>query len=58
MPLDMGQIEIEAMMWKPTGELRWRRPKGCDDNEKVLEQLFERVTGERRWQTIPTLLDD
>lgn len=58
MPIDLNAVEIEAMYWKPTGEMRWRRPKGCDDNERILELLWERVTGERSWRSVPTLLED
>lgn len=58
MALDVEGAQLEAMLWKPTGQIRWRRPKGCTDNECVLEQLYERVTGERDWQPVPTLLED
>lgn len=58
MPIDMEAVEIEAMMWKPTGELRWYRPSGRDDAEKVLQQLYERVTGERTWRAVETCLAD
>jgi hypothetical protein len=56
--IDMDGFLLEQAMWKPTGELRWRRPKGADDNERVLEQLWERVTGERSWKTVGTMLED
>ena len=58
MPLDLEGAELEGVLWKPTGELRWRRPKGCSDNELVLEILWERATGERQWRPVPTLLED
>jgi hypothetical protein len=58
MPIDMGAVEIEAMMWKPTGELRWFRPPRGTDNDRVLQQLWERVTGERSWRDVPVCLAD
>ena len=56
--LDNEEVELENFLWKATGELRWRRPKGGTDNDLILEILWERVTGERHWQPIPTLLED
>jgi len=58
MGIDVEAVEIEGMLWKPTGELRWFRSAGRDDTEKVLQQLYERVTGERTWRVVPTLLED
>jgi hypothetical protein len=58
MPLDLEGAEIEEFYWSANARIRWRRPKGADDNELVLEQLYERVTGERQWRPVPTLLDD
>ncbi len=58
MPLDLEGTELEQMLWKATGQIRWRRPKGCNDSERVLEQLWERVTGERSWHPVQTLLED
>ena len=57
-PVDLEACEIEGWMWKPTGELRWFRPKGGNDNDIRLEQLWERVTGERRWRVVQTILED
>ena len=58
MPIDIEDIEIEQMLWKPTGELRWFRPPGGNDNDLQLQQLWERVTGERAWRLVPTVLAD
>lgn len=56
--IDMEAVEIESYYWKPTMELRWFRPKGGNDNDRVLHQLWERITGERHWRTVPTCLAD
>lgn len=56
--IDMEGAELEAVYWQPTMQLRWRRPRGCNDTEMVLEQLWERVTGERSWHLVETLLED
>lgn len=58
MVVDLEAVERESLCWKPTRELRWFRPKGCDDTEIVLQQLWERVTGERSWHVVPTCLED
>ena len=58
MAVDVESAEFEALHWKPTGQLRWFRPKGCSDNEKELQILWERVTGEREWQKVGTCLED
>lgn len=58
MPLDLEAGELEGMMWKPTGEMRYFRPRGCNDNDIRLEVLWERATGERTWRPVPTILED
>ena len=58
MALDLEGTELEGMFWRPCGELRWHRPKGGTDNDIRLELLWERVTGERQWRLIPTILED
>lgn len=58
MPLDLEGAELEGMLWKPTGEMRWHRPKGGNDTDIVLEVLWERATGEREWRLVPTILED
>jgi hypothetical protein len=58
MPLDLEANDLEQMMWKPTTELRYFRPKGGDDTDIRLEALWERVTGERRWVPVKTVLED
>lgn len=58
MPINAEAAKIEEALWQCVGQLRWRRPKGHDDSEMVLEQLWERVTGERAWHRVPTLLED
>jgi hypothetical protein len=58
MPIDIEAAELEGMLWKPTGEIRWYRPKGGDDNDKRLELLWERVSGERQWRPIPYFMED
>lgn len=56
--LDLEAIRLEALQWSATSELRWRRPKRGHDHELILEQLYERVTGERSWRPVPKLLED
>lgn len=58
MAIDLEGAELEGMMWKATGQIRWHRPKGGTDNDTQLEMLWERVTGEREWRVVPTILDD
>lgn len=58
MPLDLEGAELEGMLWKATGEIRWYRPRGGSDSDIRLEQLWERVTGERDWRPVPTILED
>lgn len=55
---DAEGADIEAMMWRPTGQLRWRRPARGSDTDLILEQLWERVTGERSWRPVPTMHED
>ena len=57
-PLDLEAVRLEDMLWSCTPQLRWYRPKGGNDNEIVLQQLWERVTGERAWRTVQTCLED
>lgn len=56
--IDSETSEIEMMMWKPTGEMRWHRPRGGNDNDWRLEVLWDRVTGERDWRAVPTIMED
>lgn len=58
MPIDMEGANLEDMLWKPTGEMRWYRPIGGTDNDIHLEVLWERATGERAWRPVPTILED
>ena len=58
MAINTDALEIEALYWRPTGEMRWFRPPGASDHEKELQVLWERVTGERAWRTVPTCLAD
>ena len=58
MPIDIEAADLEMMMWKPTGEMRYYRPRGGNDNDLRLELLWERVTGERNWRPVPTILED
>ena len=58
MVIDVAGSELEALMWKPTNELRWFRPIGATDTEVILQALWERVTGERQWRDVPTVLAD
>ena len=57
-PIDVEAARLEELMWRPTGQLRWRRPSGASDANRVLEQLFERHTGERSWRAVGTFLED
>ena len=57
-PADLEAARIEEMMWRPTGQMRWRRPANAFDTEKILEQLWERHTGERSWREVQTYFED
>ena len=53
------EAEFEnQFFWSPTMQLRWYRPPRGDDTQIQLEQLFERVTGERQWRPVQTILAD
>lgn len=56
--VDMDAVRREEFMWEPTRRLRWHRPKGGSDNDIVLEQLFERMSGECQWRPVQTILED
>jgi hypothetical protein len=58
MPIDVEGAELEGFLWKPTGEMRWYRPKHADDTQLQLQVLWERATGEREWRPVPTFLED
>jgi hypothetical protein len=58
MAIDIDDVSLEAAHWSPTMRLRWYRPPGCSDADLVLEQLWERVTGERCWRPVETCLAD
>jgi len=58
MAIDMEAFRLEEAMWIATPRLRWFRPKGGGDADLRLEQLYERVTGERQWRPVPTCLAD
>ncbi len=58
MPFDLDAVELEEMYWRAGGELRWYRPAGGSDDDLQLEQLWERVTGERQWRVVQTILED
>ena len=59
MPLpDDDATDLEEVLWKATGEVRWYRPPGGTDADIRLEQLYERVTGERDWRPVRTVLED
>lgn len=58
MAIDVDSAEFEnAVYWHPTMQLRWYRPAGRDDNDIRLEQLWERITGERSWRPVQTILE-
>ena len=58
MSIDIEEVRREEKLWHTTMQLRWRRPKRATDQDIILEQLWERATGERQWRTVPTLLED
>lgn len=58
MPIDLEAMELEEAMWQATPRLRWYRPPHGNDNDIVLQQMYERVTGERDWRPIQTILAD
>lgn len=56
---DIGEAEFSnSAYWHPTMQLRFYRPKGGNDTDVRLEQLWERVTGERHWRPVQTLFAD
>lgn len=50
-PIDLEAVRLERAMWHATDELRWF----CQavNDVPVLQQLYERVTGERSWRDVP-----
>jgi len=61
MPLsreDVLKIEMEQRFWQATPQLRWFRPPKGDDCGLQLQQLWERITGEREWRPVPTCFAD
>ncbi len=58
MPIDLEDAELEEALWQATPRLRWYRPARGDDNDIVLQQMYERVTGERDWRPVQTILED
>jgi hypothetical protein len=54
MAIDLESVRLEGAMWTATPQLRWFRPPGGNDNDIRLEQLYERITGERSWRLVPT----
>lgn len=58
MPLDLEAVELEEAMWQATPRLRWYRPPRANDHDIELQQMYERVTGERRWRPVQTILAD
>lgn len=56
--IDLEGAELEAAMWVCTNQLRWYRPKGSTDHDRVLQQLWERITGERAWRIVPYVMED
>lgn len=45
-------------MWEPTMRFRRYRPRGGNDPDIVLQQLFQRITGEREWRDVPLVMED
>lgn len=58
MPIDLEAVDLEEALWQATPRLRRYRPPGGDDTDIVLQQMYERVTGERQWRPIQTVLAD
>ncbi len=58
MPIDIEAIRLENIQWNATPQLRWFRPPSGTYTDIVLQQLWERVTGERQWRTVETCLAD
>lgn len=56
--IDVEGVRLEALQWYATGELRWLRPPRSMDDDRVLQQLWERTTGEREWRAVPLILAD
>ena len=56
MPIDLEGLKLEQSYWSCTNELRWFRPPGGSDKDIQLQQLWERITGERMWRIVPTVV--
>jgi len=57
-PIDLKDATLEEALWRATPRLRWYRPRHGNDNDIILQQMYERVTGEHDWRTVETLLED
>ena len=58
---DRSEVELAAAGFFPGRSFRWYRPKGRDDNDKVLQQYWghDGIYGAAGvWHTIPTVLAD
>lgn len=58
MPIDMEAVELEEALWQATPRVRWYRPARGNDGDIILQQMFERMTGERQWRPVQTILED
>lgn len=49
----------DIIHWKPTGELRWYRPKhGGDVDFELQQRWIETMTGETAWRSVPKFMED
>lgn len=58
MSLDVDAMHLEETQWIATPQMRWYRPPRGMDTDIVLQQLWERVTGERSWRVVETCWAD
>ena len=58
MPIDLEAVDLEEALWQANPRLRWFRPLKGNDNDIVLQQMYERVTGERQWRPVQTIFAD
>ena len=64
----MSEHKPPQSEWTPIARIRWYRPKGGNDNDVVLQQLFSYrmpprenetfSTVVQEWVTVPTVLED
>ncbi len=57
-PIDLEAVRLEGLMWSPTEHLRWHHTLVDGAPRSKLEQLWERVTGEKSWRPVGMFFDN